>query len=257
MYAYDIACVKWRSFDVFAPQLFLDYRVRVKGFDERLGNYIVLENWNTWFLFAHVTSWLERGDIVGIGDRIWEVDLSWKATNYHLHFEIWENDYNISIKKYLEGNIVKNTEHTYALRKQRGFYIGEAEAMDFIADFEGFRECAYEDGKQISIWFWTRASSIDECITREEGKKRKMGHVEMLYEHIYENLSFLETHNQRLAMTSALYNLWVNSGIQNIEWMSPEQMEKHWNQYKKSSICWWVCRWLEKRRNIEIIKFNQ
>ena len=265
MYAYDISCVKWRSFDVFAPQN-NHYTVRLVSSDARLWNYIILQSWETWYLFAHVTTWLKRGDNVWPWDRIWEVDKSWLSQNYHLHYEIWKNDYNISIKNYLEGNIVYNMEHSYQVRKQRGWYIWEAEAMDFIADFEWFRKCAYVDGKnwdgstRWSIWYGT-LSFPWECISQEEAKNRKIWHVEMVYEYIYKNV-FLENHNQRKAMASALYNLWIGSSIQNIQGMTPEQIKNYFLKYTHSDICKtksnpkWVCRWLEKRRNIEINKFN-
>ncbi|HMS90630.1 MAG TPA: M23 family metallopeptidase [Candidatus Absconditabacterales bacterium] len=266
MYAYDVACEKGKSFNVFSPQLFGDYRVRIKGYNERLGNYIVLENGNTWMLFGHTLSGLEKGDIVDRGTRIGEIDKSGLSQNYHLHFEMWQDDYNISTKNYLEGKIVKNTEHTYALRKQRNWYIGEYEAMKFISDFEGFRECAYEDGKQVSIGYGTKAKSSSECITKEEAIKRKTGHIEMLFEHIYKNISFLENHNQRLSIASALYNLGKGSTIQNIEGMNQDQIEKHWRKFNKSPVCRTkkqieagvktaVCKGLEKRRDIELKEF--
>lgn len=261
MYAYDIACVKWRSFDVYAPQLFWDYKVRIVWNDDKLWDYLVLENGTTWFLFWHTKTGLVRWDIVERWDRIWEINLSGMSQNYHLHFEVWKDDYNISIKKYLEWEEIKNTESTYKLRKQRGWYIWEAETMDFIADFEWFRKCSYPDWKQTSIWYGTRAKFVWECITKDEAKKRKIGHVEMVYEYVYKNVP-LENHNQRKAMVSALYNLWINSEIQNIQGMNNEQIKAHFQKFVRSEMCIkkenpkWICWGLVKRRDIEYNVFT-
>ena len=58
-----------------------------------LGNYLKL-NWKDWeqeyyWILAHVKTRLETGDIVYTGQRIWQMDLSWATTGYHLHQELW------------------------------------------------------------------------------------------------------------------------------------------------------------------------
>lgn len=248
MYAFDVACIRGQSFDVKAPTWKDVYEVRVVWYDSRMGNYIVLKHGEYWFVFGHTETLLKKWDRVKGGDLIWKVDKSWITQNYHLHFEIWKHDYNISYKVMYWEEPVYNMEKTYALRKQRGWYIWEEEVMDFIADFEGFRECAYDDWKQVSIWYGTK-SYFGECISKQEGKKRKMEEVERLMENIYKN-HFVKYHNQRQALVSATYNLGINSSISRVKYRKTEDgICEYFGAFVKAN--WEVLWWLVKRRDTE------
>lgn len=250
MYAMDIACKKWHTFDVYAPTWKDVYEVRAISYDDRLGNYIILKHGEYWFVFGHTETLLKVWDRVKAGDEIGMVDKSGMSQNYHLHFELWLNDYNISYRHMYWEKPVYNMEYTYKLRKQRGWYIGEVETMDFIADFEGFRKCAYDDGKQISIGYGT-ISYWGECITKEEAKLRKLEEIERLMEEVYKN-HFVTYHNQRQALVSAMYNLGINSSITKVTERKTEKGIREWFwKFVKSDICNWVCKGLVKRRDIE------
>ena len=126
-------------------------------------------------------------------------------------------------------------------------------AIDFIADFEGFQECAYWDFKQWSIWYWT-ASRQWECITREEAKKRKKEHLHSIFELV--DIACYSDH-QKIAMTSYVYNtggyqLGLRGIIHRCDTAWVLRIMRNWGW----SANWRVLSWLAKRRNIEINKFN-
>ena len=126
-------------------------------------------------------------------------------------------------------------------------------AIDFIADFEWYRECSYWDFKHWSIGYGT-ASRQWECITREEAMQRKKEHLHAIF-----NLVDLECYNdnQKIAMTSYVYNtggyqLWLRGIIQRCDTAWVLYVMRNWGW----SANWRVLPWLAKRRNIEINKFN-
>lgn len=253
MYAFDVACIRGQSFDVKAPLWKNVYEVRAVWYDSRMGNHIILKHGEYWFVFGHTETLLKKWDRVYPGDQIGRVDKSWITQNYHLHFEVWKNDYNISYKVMYWEEPVYNMEKTYKLRKQRGWYLWEAEAMDFIADFEWFRKCSYDDWKQWSIWYWT-ISFPGECISKEEAKKRKLEEVARLMENVYKK-HFVDNHSKRIALVSATYNLWMYSSITRVKHRNTEE----WicNYFEKFSKAWGVVlKWLKKRRSIECDVYN-
>ena len=151
-----------------------------------------------------------------------------------------------------------NMGKTYALRKQRWWYLWEKEAMDFVSDFEWFRENPYVDWDgRLSIGYGTRAKWPKDHVTKEEAKQRIMYHIEKLMESVYKN-HFVKYHNQRIALVSATYNLGINSSITNVKNRKTDKWVKQrfW-KYVKWSICdkdWCETKklWgLVKRRNIE------
>lgn len=252
MYAMDIACVRWQSFEVKAPLWKDIYEVRSVWYDDKLWDFVILKHWEYWFVFGHTKSTLKKWDRINSSDIIGEVNISGITENYHLHFELWKNDYNISYMEMLWEDTKYNTEYTYKLRKQRWWYLWEAETMDFIADFEWFRECAYPDWKQWSIWYGTKSYSW-ECITKTEAKRRKLDEISRLMEIVYKNYR-VDYHNQRMALVSAMYNLWPNSSITEVVNLKTEKsIKKHFNKY-----VYWVIDWekvklwgLVTRRDIE------
>lgn len=127
------------------------------------------------------------------------------------------------------------------------------DTMNFIWDFEWFRECAYKDNNIYSIWFWT-ISFPWECITREEAIQRKIEHINPLLE-IVDKSCYSD--NQRIALVSYMYNVGRHP-------MNLQTHIKNCNHkeilYVMSKWGWsagWVRLWgLVKRRNIEIAKYN-
>lgn len=264
VFAQDIACEKWKSFEVKAPKWKWEYLVVKKVINDKiLWDYIVLKHAEYLFLFAHTKSDLFVWKKIKAWDDIWytiyknkdkDKTKNWSTENYHLHFELWKNDYNISLKEITEWKTTFNMEYTYDLRKQRHWNLENDEALDYILDFEWkFIKCAKWDWKQYSNWFSTRAKYKTECITIEEWKKRFRGHVDMVVENVYKN-HFLKYRNQRVALSSALYNLWVWSSIVEVKNLKTEKsIKKHFLKFVKSE--WKALKWLIKRREIEANKY--
>ena len=145
---------------------------------------------------------------------------------------------------------VKNDTHE---KKTQSVQDWKTDSMHFIADFEWFRECAYNDSKQRSVWYGTK-SYPGECISKEEALKRKKSHLNPLFE-LVDKSCYTDT--QKIALVSYTYNVWRNAmNIDSyIEKCDIDSILYIMNSY------WWTIKgkwskWLAKRRNIEINKFN-
>lgn len=93
MYATDIACEKWKSFDVKSPRLNKEYKLHKKSYDSKLWNYIIITDWETNILFWHTETQLKEWDIILEWAIIGNTDLSWISQNYHVHIEIWKRNW--------------------------------------------------------------------------------------------------------------------------------------------------------------------
>ena len=162
--------------------------------------------------------------------------------------------------EYVERQI---SSHIWAPIDEVGFHINKVkerydttftDSINFIADFEGFRENAYWDVKRYSIWFWT-PSYKNEKITREEALERKKEFVKPMFELVDKDCF---TPNQKIALTSYMYNAWAY----------PMNLQTYIKRCDKKSIVYimssygWSANWirhsgLAKRRKLEISKFNQ
>lgn len=129
----------------------------------------------------------------------------------------------------------------------------KTDAMHFIADFEWFRECAYHDSKQWSIWYGTKSFPW-ECITKEEAIQRKKDHLQALYELV--DITCYND-NQRIALVSYMYNVGQNamSISKYVEKCDHKSIKYIMNTYGWTIKGKWS-NGLAKRRNIEINKFN-
>ena len=124
--------------------------------------------------------------------------------------------------------------------------------MDFVADFEGFHECAYWDVKQWSIWYGTKSYKW-ECITREEAKNRKAEVIKP----ILAEIPSCFTDNQKIAIISYQYNTWGNQRVWwNLSFKQYVQKCDKRNVLRIMNSWGWNMPWLIKRRTIEISKFN-
>lgn len=113
VYATDIACERWKSFDVKAPSFIWEYEL-FKWYDQRLGNYVKLEYWDKSIIFWHTNTQLKWWEIVWKWAIIGNTDISWISQNYHVHIELWSWDNNISYT----GDI---NPKSYKIIKQREF----------------------------------------------------------------------------------------------------------------------------------------
>lgn len=119
------------------------------------------------------------------------------------------------------------------------------QAMDFIKHYEWMRLTAYPDAAQWSIWYWTK-SYKGEVITEQEAWERFYQAVKVRWDRTY------WTVNQRVALTSFIYNCWPRGNILNFskKW-DHKSVTYLINSYCKTS---WGKRlpWLVKRRNAEV-----
>lgn len=208
VYATDIACEKWKSFTVVSPLWKKEYIVHSVGTDKRLGDYIILKNGEYLFVFGHTTSSHKVWEKITAGVQIWYTNLSGISQNYHVHFELWRDGYNITSDELFGKWSEWNTEHSFALLRQRGWYTGVDDAIDFITSFEGFRSKAYEDPKGSGHWSigYGTSSFEGETISKQEAKDCIRDHITEVMQKIYTDRLAI-TPNERIAVTSALYNL--------------------------------------------------
>lgn len=258
VYATDIACERWQSFTVSAPQWKKSYSVKSVWYEKRIWNYIVLESWDYMFVFGHTESPHKIWDIIQAWTQIGYTDKSWIAENIHLHFELWRSGYNITHEEMLWEGSKWNDEYSFKLLTQRGWYTGIDDAINYITSFEWFRDTSYEDPKgswRWSIGFWTHASWPWETITRDIAKKRLYTKVFQNMEFIYKNRLALSW-NERIALSSFFYNLWIGRPdiVQSLKKRDMNDIESTWKSY----ISPWTIyeKWLLKRRVKEWEKFT-
>lgn len=252
MYAQDIACEKWKSFEVKAPKWKDKYLVVKNNWDKRLWDYIVLKHWEYLFVFAHTKSNLRSWTRIKKWDSIWYVNKSWMSENFHLHFELWKSNYNISYKEMLWQNTLFNMEHTYDLRKQRKWYLETQETMDYLSHVEWYRACPYKDNTRYSIGFWTISTKNAKCITREMAIELKRWRVEDILKQVYQK-HFVPNRYQRMALVSMLYNKWDNSRIANIKNRHTKEWVKAYvYEYIKANTNKKYLKWIFNRANKDL-----
>lgn len=108
--------------------------------------------------------------------------------------------------------------------------------LDFIKKREGFSTKAYEDYKQYSIGYGTKAKSADEIITKEEAEKRLAQETKKVSEFINNRVTYPLTQNQHDSLVSFGYNVGlggINSLLDDINNGRHETVSKRmltWNR---------------------------
>ena len=260
MYATDIACVKWKSFEVKSPIFYQTYIVDKIGYDRRLWNYIRLKSGDYKFVYAHTTATtnktkLKEWDKINSNKVIGSTDVSWISENYHLHFEVWKWDKNISFNEMIKWKEITN-EVSDKLISQRGWwqiqpikYIkNDKEILKHLADWEGLRLSSYKDWPtRYSIWYGTKSYRW-EVITKNEADNRWMKVIWKIVTNY--NLNRLDINKQK-ALVSFVYNVWSLNKKQKTL-LKQNYYCALWNDllnYKHSN--WKVLWWLVKRRTSE------
>lgn len=168
---------------------------------------------------------------------------------------VWMREWNIEVEAYeeapkqthtetLEPKPIEHKEDKIKTQYERNF----EDSINFIADFEGFKECAYWDVKRYSVWYGTPSYKW-ECISKQEALQRKKEFVKPKFELVDKDCF---TDNQKIALTSYMYNTW---GYQ-------MNLQTYIKRCDKASILFvmnkwgWNSRGLAKRRTIEINKFK-
>lgn len=90
MYATDIACIQWVSFDIRAPKIADSYVVKRVWKDNLLWDYIVIGWWEYEIVFWHTQTKLMVGDTILEWAVIWNTNKSGASTAVHVHIELWK-----------------------------------------------------------------------------------------------------------------------------------------------------------------------
>lgn len=254
MYAIDIACVRWESFKVFTPDYFDTYVIEYIGQDKRLGNFLIIKHDTYRFVYGHVSTDLNVWDRLWKHQVLWTTDKSGISQNYHLHIELWRNNNNINWHKLTWWELEVNPK-SFDLRLQR-WLVTDQEVnqliLEYIAQYEWYRECAYFDYWQFSIGYGTKAKSKDECIDKIEADKRArqvINNIRIKYNLYDLNLAQLK------AIVSFVYNIWSLTKRQ--QWLLNNgnycALWNNFNRYINITVNWekQIAWWLVKRRQSE------
>ena len=263
MYAFDIACIRWKSFEVTTPNYFNLYVIEKIWYDKRLWDYIVLRHWEFRFIYWHTQTSLEVWTSLKPWEVLGKINKSWISENYHLHIELWKLWDNIKFE-YIWGQWEFIAPKSYEIRYQRGL-LNDKEinwlALEFISWFEWLRLEAYDDWKnpdwstRYSIWKWTKSYKWEK-ITQEEAEKR----ARIVIQGIREKYK-LHTHpiDKQIAITSFIYNRWSLDNEQQ-RLLENYYYTALWNDFKKyiyftnskweKKIAWWLVKRREAEANL-------
>ncbi len=131
-------------------------------------------------------------------------------------FKSANDDVNIAeeeIRKYLKGVDQEPKSSEKIPKPDLGLMSKPSEGfniVDFIAEEEQFRSEAYDDFKQMSIGYGTKAKSPDEVITEEEARKRLKEEVDKARKSVirHQNKHGYDFNQSQVdALTSFTYNL--------------------------------------------------
>lgn len=115
VYATDIACIRWKSFDVKAVSFGTISKI---GEDSRLGTYLVLKQGDIEYIYWHTQTSLKVWDEINKWDVVGQINTSGISQNYHLHFETWIDWINTSSEGFVNDKSIK-------LKIQRGWLSKE------------------------------------------------------------------------------------------------------------------------------------
>jgi len=253
MFAFDIACERWKTFKVYTPNYFDKYEVEKVWNDERLWDYVVLRHGDFRFVYWHTFTELKVWDRLWKNQIVGDINKSWMSTGYHLHIELWKRNSNIKWE-HLYGKDIESSNKSNELRVQRNWISDKEinqEILDFLWNFEWEHLIAYWDFKQWSIWYGTPSYKW-EVITSEEAEKRWRQRIQSIRDRY--NLQDYSIDTQK-AVVSFVYNIWSLNQKQ-VNLLKNEYYRALWNdflQYNKITIDWEkeIAWWLVKRRQAE------
>lgn len=250
MYATDIACVRWKSFEVFTPTNRDIYLLEKIGYDDRLWNFLVLKHWDLRFVYAHTITELKEWASLKWWELLGKVNVSWLSTNYHLHIELWAYRQNIKWD-YLYWEEPTFNEKSFDLRMQRNIVsakeINEI-ILEFIWGFEGMHLKSYSDwSNRYSIGYGTK-SYPGEVISKTEAENRARIVIQWIKDR-YELYKY--DLNVQKAVCSFVYNLGSlnKEQLRKLENWFYKALANDIKQYNKFN--WKVAWGLTKRRSAE------
>lgn len=275
MFAYDIACIRWKSFEVYALNFKDSYTIKKVWYDSIIWNHVVISNGDISIVYAHTISEFKEGDEIKSWQVLGYTDISWVSQNYHLHIELWKGDENISWS-YVFGNWIFRNSKSEKLILQRSTTKEvvkfetiisrdiDQKAFDFIVWWEGNVQLkafcddyykvdwklirkAWKDCWRWAIWYWT-LSYRWEVITEEEAERRMKEYLG----NIIEKIPSCWTENQRLAILDYQYQFGTYSKDINIYSARCSYKDVAYILYPYNRYLSWV----EKRRIRWYNKFN-
>mgnify|MGYP002359540779 FL=1 len=217
--AYDIACEKWKAFDVSVPNYQAkegrNWIVEKIGYGHNMGNFIIIKSNTLRVVYGHTKpiEWIKEWDIVKSTFTIGETDLSGESTWMHLHLEIWEWTDIVSRERFWSP--------TWEKQDQRKLL--EHRKWDF-----GQKKKILRDGQELEAltYTWNKYGDIDFIKTIEAESRwdqHAVGDSWDAYGYCQINKNFnpemqteyrnLKTYQQRIDYCYGQYKAWVDKWV--------------------------------------------
>ena len=217
--AYDIACEKWKAFDVSVPNYQAKenrkWVVEKIGYGHNMGNFIIIKSNTLRVVYGHTKpiEWIKEWDIVKSTFTIWETDLSGESTGMHLHLEIWEWTDIVSRERFWSPTWEKQDQRRLLEHRQWNF---------------GQKKKILRDGQELDAltYTWNKYGDID-FIKTIEAESRWDQHAVWdswdAYGYCQINKNFnpemqteyrgLKTYQQRIDYCYGQYKVWVDKWV--------------------------------------------
>ena len=217
--AYDIACEKWKAFDVSVPNYQAKenrkWVVEKIGYGHNMGNFIIIKSNTLRVVYGHTKpiEWIKEWDIVKSTFTIWETDLSGESTGMHLHLEIWEWTDIVSRERFWSPTWEKQDQRKLLEHRQWNF---------------GQKKKILRDGQELEAltYTWNKYGDID-FIKTIEAESRWDQHAVWdswdAYGYCQINKNFnpdmqteyrgLKTYQQRIDYCYGQYKVWVDKWV--------------------------------------------
>ncbi len=217
--AYDIACEKWKAFDVSVPNYQAKenrkWIVEKIGYGHNMGNFIIIKSNTLRVVYGHTKpiEWIKEWDIVKSTFTIWETDLSGESTGMHLHLEIWEWTDIVSRERFWSPTWEKQDQRRLLEHRQWNF---------------GQKKKILRDGQELEAltYTWNKYGDIDFIKTIEAESRWDM-HASWdswdAYGYCQINKNFnpemqieyrgLKTYQQRIDYCYGQYKVWVDKWV--------------------------------------------
>ena len=217
--AYDIACEKWKAFDVSVPNYQAKenrkWIVEKIGYGHNMGNFIIIKSNTLRVVYGHTKpiEWIKEWDIVKSTFTIGETDLSGESTGMHLHLEIWEWTDIVSRERFWSPTWEKQDQRRLLEHRQWNF---------------GQKKKILRDGQELDAltYTWNKYGDIDFIKTIEAESRWDM-HASWdswdAYGYCQINKNFnpemqieyrgLKTYQQRIDYCYGQYKVWVDKWV--------------------------------------------
>ena len=217
--AYDIACEKWKAFDVSVPNYQAKenrkWIVEKIGYGNNIGNFIIIKSNTLRVVYGHTKpiEWIKEWDIVKSTFTIGETDLSGESTGMHLHLEIWEWTDIVSRERFWSPIWEKQDQRKLLEHRQWNF---------------GQKKKILRDGQELDAltYTWNKYGDID-FIKTIEAESRWDQHALWdswdAYGYCQINKNFnpdmqteyrgLKTYQQRIDYCYGQYKVWVDKWV--------------------------------------------